>query len=65
MEQLPVTLARIVSVWWLIFWRGLAVGLPAAAVFGILAGSFWALMGLPIASLRSAIPAISMVLGVR
>jgi hypothetical protein len=45
MQELELTMSRLLSVWWLLIWRGLVGGTVAGAVAGAVAGFFFGLFG--------------------
>ena len=46
MVEVTPTFARILKVWWLILWRGMAAGFLGGALAGLLIGVFSAMIGL-------------------
>ena len=64
MEQLPVTLPRILSVWWLIIWRGLLGAIILGVLIGFVVGFIWAIAGLPPGPLKPVTTAIGLIVGI-
>jgi hypothetical protein len=63
LQELEITWERVLSVWWLIVWRGVVGALSIGFVVGFILGAIMGAAGVPLETIQSVSSIVGLVIG--